>query len=161
LKASTSLPSRCITLHTDGACSGNPGPGGWGAVLCSYAGGVLTKQKDISGSEINTTNNRMELSAAINGLRELNNRCIAVFVFSDSKYVIDGITSHITNWKTNGWKTAGKKPVKNTDLWRELDELSEAFDDLNWKWIKGHAGVPHNERADDLARQAIETARTS
>jgi len=137
-----------VTIYTDGACSGNPGPGGWGAVLI-YNG----TEKDICGGERATTNNRMELMAAIKSLEELKKPC-NVDLYTDSNYVRNGIMTWIHDWKKRGWKTADKKPVKNVDLWQELDELS-AKHRVKWHWVKGHNGDPLNERADALARQGI------
>jgi ribonuclease HI len=140
-----------VTIYTDGACSGNPGPGGWGAILTS---GAL--RKEISGGDPDTTNNRMELMAAIAALRELKARS-QVELFTDSKYVKQGISEWITMWKANGWKRrSGKKllPVKNEDLWRELDALAQLHK-VMFRWVEGHAGHPENERADVLARNAI------
>ncbi len=138
-----------VDIYTDGACSGNPGPGGWGAVL-SYKG----KEREIHGAEANTTNNRMELTAAIKGLEALN-RPVKVRLHTDSVYLKDGITLWIENWKAKGWKTAKRKPVKNEDLWRRL-EAAAAGHEVEWRWVKGHAGDPGNERADELARQGVE-----
>lgn len=140
--------SGLITIHTDGACSGNPGPGGWGAVL-HWRG----HEKELSGAEAETTNNRMELLAAIKALEALK-RASKVRLVTDSIYVRDGVTKWIHGWKKNGWKTAAKKPVKNEDLWRRLDEVA-ARHDIVWEWVKGHAGHPENERADTLAREAV------
>ena len=134
-----------ITIFTDGACSGNPGPGGWGARL-ETADGVT----ELKGGEAATTNNRMELMAAIEALASLPDGS-DISLTTDSVYVKDGITSWITNWKTRGWKTAAKKPVKNVDLWQALDTQS-ARHKIEWKWVKGHAGHAGNERADELAR---------
>ncbi len=135
-------------VYTDGACSGNPGPGGWGAVL-----GWQGKTREISGGAAATTNNRMELMAAIAALESLT-RPVTVRIHTDSTYVKDGITQWIHRWKRNGWKTANKKPVKNEDLWRRLD-AALARHDVSWHWVKGHAGHPGNERADALARAAV------
>ena len=135
-------------VYTDGACSGNPGPGGWGALL-SWQG----KTREISGGEAATTNNRMELMSAIAALESLT-RPVTVRIHTDSTYVKDGITQWIHRWKRNGWKTANKKPVKNEDLWRRL-ETALARHDVSWHWVKGHAGHPGNERADALARDAV------
>ncbi len=135
-------------VYTDGACSGNPGPGGWGAVL-----GWQGKTREISGGEAATTNNRMELMAAIAALESLT-RPVTVRIHTDSTYVKHGITQWIHRWKRNGWKTANKKPVKNEDLWRRLD-AALARHDVSWHWVKGHAGHPGNERADALAREAV------
>jgi ribonuclease HI len=137
-----------VELFTDGACSGNPGPGGWGAILRSGA-----HEKELSGSEPATTNNRMEMTAVIRGLAALKQPS-SVILHTDSRYVLDGATKWIKNWKKNGWKTADKKPVKNDDLWRLL-EVEAARHDIHWKWVRGHAGHPENERADALARAAI------
>ena len=140
-----------VTIHTDGACSGNPGPGGWGAIL-AYG----DARKEISGGERQTTNNRMELTAAIEGLRALKERT-SVDLYTDSVYVKNGITEWIHAWKRNQWKRrSGKRwlPVKNDDLWKELDRLTGQHD-VTFHWVKGHAGDPDNERCDELARQAI------
>jgi len=137
-----------VVIHTDGACSGNPGPGGWGAIL-DYAG----TRKELFGGEAETTNNRMELLAAIAALRALTRPC-AVEMHVDSQYVKDGITKWIHGWKRNGWKTSDKKPVKNVELWQALDE-AVARHDISWHWVKGHAGHDENERADELARQGM------
>jgi len=134
-----------VEIWTDGACSGNPGPGGWGALM-RYG----EKVREISGGEPATTNNRMELRAAIEALSVLKRPC-AVTLHTDSRYVIDGITSWIHNWKARNWKTAAKKPVLNEDLWRQLDEQN-ARHSVDWRWVKGHDGDPGNERADELAR---------
>lgn len=139
---------KSVTIYTDGACSGNPGPGGWGALL-SWNG----NDKELFGGEAETTNNRMELMAAIVALESLKERC-NVGLYTDSKYVMDGINSWIVNWKKNDWRTAAKKPVKNADLWQRLDEAVQHHD-INWQWVKGHAGDPGNERADELARKGI------
>ncbi len=137
-----------VTIHTDGACSGNPGPGGWAAIL-SYNG----TEKELSGGAVDTTNNRMELTAAIEALNALK-RPVTVDLYTDSVYVRDGITKWIADWKTRGWKTAAKKPVKNADLWESLD-AAIAPHTVRWHWVKGHAGDPMNERADALARAAM------
>ena len=141
-----------VDVYTDGACSGNPGPGGWGAVLIS--GG---NEKEISGGEAGTTNNRMELMAAIMALEAMK-RPVEVHLHTDSTYVRDGITKWIHGWKKNGWKTAAKKPVKNADLWQRLEEAAGRHK-VEWHWVKGHAGHPENERADELAREAIKALR--
>lgn len=143
-----SSKDKIVEIYTDGACSGNPGPGGWGALLL-YG----ENEKEITGGEFETTNNRMELTAAIEALRLLKRRC-TVHLHTDSTYVRDGITKWITGWKAKGWKTAAKKPVKNEDLWRALDSAA-AKHDIEWKWVKGHAGDPGNERADALANQGM------
>ena len=145
--------TEAIEVHTDGACSGNPGPGGWGAVL-RWKG----HEKELSGGEAATTNNRMELMAAIAALEALT-RPSRVVIWTDSGYLKGGITGWIKGWKKNGWKTTGKQPVKNRDLWERLDALC-ARHEVQWRWLKGHAGHPLNERADALARAAIEAART-
>ena len=137
-----------IDIFTDGACSGNPGPGGWGVIL-RWRG----TEKELSGGAPETTNNRMELMAAIAGLESLT-RPVKARVHTDSRYVKDGITLWIAKWKQNGWKTAAKKPVKNADLWQRL-ELAVGAHDVEWHWIRGHTGHPENERADALARRAI------
>jgi len=137
-----------IHIHTDGACSGNPGPGGWGALMR-----WRDHERELSGSEADTTNNRMELTAAIRALEAVK-RPARVVVHTDSTYVEDGITRWIHGWKKNGWKTAAKKPVKNEDLWRQLD-AALAPHKVEWRWVKGHAGDPDNERADQLAREAV------
>ena len=141
-----------VDIWTDGACSGNPGPGGWGAVL-RYG----ETEKELSGAEAATTNNRMELMAAIEALNALK-RPTKVRLHTDSKYVMDGVTKWIHGWKKNGWKTADKKPVKNEDLWRAL-ETAASRHDVTWKWVKGHADDVMNNRADELARGAIKTLR--
>ena len=137
-----------IEIFTDGACSGNPGPGGWGAILRS--GG---HEKELSGGEQATTNNRMELMAAIEALKALKSAS-AVTLYTDSRYVMDGAMTWLKSWKARGWKTADKKPVKNEDLWRALDEQL-ARHEIKWKWVRGHTGHAENERADALARGAI------
>ncbi len=140
--------SQIVDIYTDGACSGNPGPGGWGAIL-RWRG----QEKEIYGGEPDTTNNRMELTAAIMALEALN-RSVRARLHTDSTYVKDGITSWIENWKKKGWKTANRKPVKNADLWQRLDDAARAHH-VEWHWVKGHAGHPENERADELARRGI------
>ena len=136
-------------IYTDGGCRGNPGPGGWGVVL--QAGSA---EKELWGGEANTTNNRMELTAVIRALRALT-RPASVQIHTDSQYVQKGISQWIHNWKRNGWKTADKKPVKNADLWQELDRISQQHR-ITWLWVKGHAGHPGNERADTLANRGID-----
>ena len=143
-----------VELFTDGACRGNPGPGGWGVVLR-----FGDHEKELFGGEPLTTNNRMELLAVIRGLEALKRRC-AVDVTTDSVYVKNGITQWIHNWKRNGWRTAAKKPVKNEDLWRLLDDVATRHD-IRWHWVKGHAGHPENERADALANRAIDEMRAA
>lgn len=145
---STDLKS--IDVFTDGACSGNPGPGGWGALL-RFNG----HERELYGGEDETTNNRMELMAAIMALETLTERC-HVDLYTDSKYVMEGINTWIANWKKNGWRTAAKKPVKNADLWQRLDEANGRHE-VSWHWVKGHAGHEGNERADELARMGIPT----
>ena len=142
-----------IVAYTDGACSGNPGPGGWGAVLVAREGAAVVKERLLSGGEALTTNNRMELMAAIAALEALA-RPTALTVVTDSNYLRDGVTKWIHGWKRNGWRTADKKPVKNEDLWRRLDTAA-ARHELRWDWVKGHAGHPENERADELARAGM------
>ncbi|EAQ03859.1 ribonuclease HI [Pseudooceanicola batsensis HTCC2597] len=139
--------------YTDGACSGNPGPGGWGVLLQAKDGETVLKERDLKGGEAATTNNRMELLAAINALEALG-RSTAITIVTDSAYVKNGVTGWIHGWKRNGWKTAAKKPVKNADLWQRLDE-AQARHDVTWQWVKGHAGHPENERADELARAGM------
>ncbi len=137
-----------IEAFTDGACSGNPGPGGWGVLLR-----MGKHEKELCGGVRGTTNQRMELQAAIESLKALKKHC-AITIHSDSKYVVQGMTTWIHGWKKNGWKNASKKPVANQDLWEELDQLS-ARHDVIWAWVKGHSGHPGNERADELARKGI------
>jgi len=148
-----------LFAYTDGACSGNPGPGGWGAVLEARDGDTLIKARDLSGAEADTTNNRMELMAAIAALEALE-RPSAITVVTDSTYVKDGITGWIHGWKKNGWKNAAKKPVKNADLWQRLD-AAQARHRVKWEWVKGHAGHEQNERADDLARAEIKSLKAA
>lgn len=140
--------SNHVELFTDGACSGNPGPGGWGALL-RYKG----TEKELSGAEPDTTNNRMELMAAIEGLKAVKRTC-DVTLYTDSKYVLQGVTEWMDGWKSRGWKTADKKPVKNQDLWMALDEQVNRHH-VKWQWVKGHNGHVENERVDELARMAI------
>lgn len=140
-------------IFTDGACSGNPGPGGWGALL-KWGG----KEREIFGGEKDTTNNRMELTAVIKALETLK-RPVKVRLFTDSTYVMQGITKWIHGWKKNGWKTSSKEPVKNADLWRELEAATERHD-IEWRWVKGHAGHDGNERADQLANKGVDLARS-
>ncbi|HEY8352509.1 MAG TPA: ribonuclease HI [Sphingomonadales bacterium] len=143
-----------VEIYTDGACSGNPGPGGWGAILV-WKG----REKELWGGEPQTTNNRMELTAVIQALNALNRPC-KINLHTDSRYVMDGITRWIHGWRRNGWRTADKKPVKNADLWQALVEAM-APHEINWIWVKGHAGHEGNERADALARRAIEEMRSA
>lgn len=140
---------KSVEIFTDGACSGNPGPGGWGALLR-----FGENERELSGGDAETTNNRMELTAAIEALKALKEPC-QVDLYTDSVYVRDGISGWIDGWKRNGWKTAAKKPVKNLELWQALDE-ARARHTVRWHWIKGHAGHPENERADELARAGME-----
>ncbi|NKC13225.1 MAG: ribonuclease HI [Gammaproteobacteria bacterium] len=141
-----------VEIHTDGACSGNPGPGGW-AVLLRYG----EHERELSGGEARTTNNRMELMAIITGLEALLRPC-DVLVRSDSRYVLDGATRWMSGWRRNGWRTAAKTAVKNDDLWRRLD-AAQTGHRIEWQWVKGHSGDPDNERVDALARQAIKQYR--
>ena len=143
-----SSPEGQVTIYTDGACSGNPGPGGWGAVL--FYNGL---KHEISGGEVRTTNNRMEMTGAIRALAALKVRC-SVVLYTDSIYLRNGITSWIIKWKANNWKRNKTSSVKNVDLWKELDRLN-CEHDVTWKWVKGHSGDEWNERADELARNAI------
>lgn len=143
-----------LFAYTDGACSGNPGPGGWGVLLIARNGDTVLKERELKGGEPDTTNNRMELLAAINALEALE-RPSAITVVTDSAYVKNGVESWIYGWKRNGWQTSNKKPVKNVDLWQRLDE-ARGRHDVTWEWIKGHAGHPENERADALAREGME-----
>ncbi len=142
-----------LFAYTDGACSGNPGPGGWGALLQAKDGETVVKERELCGGEADTTNNRMELLAAISALEALD-RPSRITVVTDSAYVKGGITAWLHSWKRNGWKTMAKKPVKNEDLWRRLDDAA-ARHDVTWEWVKGHAGHPENERADALARAGM------
>jgi ribonuclease HI len=141
-----------VTIYTDGACSGNPGPGGWGAILMASG-----KERELWGGEAHTTNNRMELMAAIQSLETLKRPC-KVELHTDSQYVRQGITEWISGWKARGWRTASKDPVKNDDLWKRLD-AARARHEVDWRWVKGHAGDPLNERADALARRGVEEVR--
>ena len=142
------LQKEIVVIYTDGACSGNPGPGGWGALL-QYKG----KSKELCGGESQTTNNRMELTAAIEAINSLKGDAV-IELHTDSTYVKDGVTKWMMNWKKNGWKTAAKKPVKNKDLWLALDDAI-ARHHIKWKWVKGHAGDPGNEKADELANAGM------
>lgn len=142
-----------LFAYTDGACSGNPGPGGWGALLQAKDGNTIVKERTLKGGEADTTNNRMELLAAINALESLT-RNTEITIVTDSNYVKNGITSWIFGWKKNGWKNAAKKPVANAELWKRLD-TANAQHTVTWEWVKGHAGHPENERADELARAGM------
>jgi ribonuclease HI len=142
-----------LFAFTDGACSGNPGPGGWGVVLQAKDGDALLKERELCGGAAETTNNRMELTAAIEALETLE-RESKITLITDSVYVKDGITKWLWGWKKNGWRTAAKKPVKNAELWQKLD-AAQARHQVIWQWVKGHAGQPENERADALARQGM------
>lgn len=142
------MPQRTVIIYTDGACSGNPGPGGWGSVLM-YKG----HRRELSGGETDTTNNRMEMMAVIKALETLKRPC-NITLHTDSTYVMKGMTEWLEGWKKRNWRTAGKKPVKNVDLWQRLETAIDAHQ-VKWVWVKGHSGVPENERADFLATQAI------
>lgn len=142
-----------LFAYTDGACSGNPGPGGWGVLLVAKNGEAILKERELNGGEEETTNNRMELLAAIQALEALE-RPSALTIITDSAYVKNGVTGWIHGWKANGWRTSAKKPVKNEDLWRRLDE-AQGRHNVQWEWVKGHAGHPENERADELARAGM------
>ena len=142
-----------LFAYTDGACSGNPGPGGWGVLLIAREGGAVVKERELSGGEVLTTNNRMELLAAISALETLA-KPSEITVVTDSAYVKNGVTEWIHGWKRNGWRTAGKDPVKNAELWQRLD-AAQARHRVVWRWIKGHAGHAENERADALARAGM------
>lgn len=142
-----------LFAYTDGACSGNPGPGGWGVLMQAKEGETVVKERELQGGEAETTNNRMELLAAIKALETLS-KPSAITIVTDSAYVKNGVTGWIHGWKRNGWKTSNKKPVKNVELWQRLDEAA-ARHDVTWEWVKGHAGHPENERADELARAGM------
>lgn len=148
--------TKTLEIYTDGACRGNPGPGGWGAVLIysSETAGQAEQRKELWGGENPTTNNRMELMAAIKALEALNRPC-ELTLYTDSQYVRKGITEWIANWKKRGWKTAAKKPVKNADLWQLLDEQVQRHA-VTWQWVKGHSGNPGNELADELANRGVD-----
>ena len=147
-----------LFAYTDGACSGNPGPGGWGAILVARDGGTEIRRRELNGGAPVTTNNRMELMAAISALEALE-RPSPITLVTDSIYVKDGITKWVHGWKRNGWKTAAKKPVKNEELWRRLDEAVSRHQ-VAWEWVKGHAGHPENERADELVREGMAPFKT-
>lgn len=142
-----------LFAYTDGACSGNPGPGGWGVLLQAMQGDAVVKERTLQGGEAETTNNRMELLAAIHALETLE-RASAITIVTDSAYVKNGITGWMHGWKRNGWRTSNKKPVKNVELWQRLD-AAQARHQVKWEWVKGHAGHPENERADELARAGM------
>jgi ribonuclease HI len=142
------MPHRTVIIYTDGACSGNPGPGGWGSVLM-YRG----HRRELSGGDAGTTNNRMELMAVIKALEALTRPC-NITIHTDSTYVMKGMTEWLAQWKQRNWLTAAKKPVKNVELWQRLEKAIDSHK-VDWKWVKGHSGVPENERADELARLAI------
>ena len=143
-----------VVIYTDGACKGNPGPGGWGVLMRSPDG----SEKEIFGGELGTTNNRMEMMAVIQALQSLKRPC-SVTLYLDSQYVLKGITEWLAGWKAKGWKTAAKQPVKNVDLWQTLDTLAlQGVHTIDWRWVKGHAGDPGNERADALANRGVELA---
>jgi ribonuclease HI len=147
-----------LFAYTDGACSGNPGPGGWGVLLVARNGQVVLKQRTLQGGAPDTTNNRMELLAAISALEALERRSELTIV-TDSAYVKNGVTTWMSGWKSNGWRTAGKKSVKNQDLWQRLDQATSRHS-VRWQWVKGHAGHAENERADELARQGMAPFKT-
>jgi len=147
-----------LFAYTDGACSGNPGPGGWGALMQAMDGAAVVKERELKGGEANTTNNRMELLAAIHALEALE-RDTEITIVTDSNYVKNGITGWIFGWKKNGWKNAAKKPVANVELWQRLD-AANARHRVTWQWVKGHAGHPQNERADALARAGMAPFKT-
>jgi ribonuclease HI len=147
-----------LFAYTDGACSGNPGPGGWGVLMIAREDGQNVKERSLSGGEAHTTNNRMELLAAISALETLV-RASEITIITDSAYVKNGVTEWIHSWKRNGWRTAGKDPVKNVDLWQRLD-AAQARHKVTWRWIKGHAGHAENERADELARAGMAPFKT-
>jgi ribonuclease HI len=143
-----------LFAYTDGACSSNPGPGGWGVLLRALQGGKIIKERTLNGGAAETTNNQMELLAAIHALEALE-KPSNITVVTDSAYVKNGVTGWIFGWKRNGWKTSNKKPVKNVELWQRLD-TAQARHTVTWEWVKGHAGHPENERADELAREGME-----
>jgi len=146
-----------IVAFTDGACSGNPGPGGWGVLLQAREGGRIVRERELKGGAPGTTNNRMELMAAITALETLKGPS-RITIVTDSAYVKDGVTGWIHGWKRNGWKTTAKKPVKNADLWQRLDAAQDRHE-VTWEWVRGHAGHPENERADLLAREGMKPFR--
>lgn len=146
------MSKKKVTIYTDGACSGNPGVGGWSAIML-----FQDHRKDIYGREENTTNNKMELTAVINGIKTLKKTPCNVVLYTDSLYVKNGITKWIHTWKINGWKTSNNKPVKNMELWQELDKCASQYE-IDWQWVRGHNGDKYNEEADRLARQAIADA---
>ena len=143
-----------LFAYTDGACSGNPGPGGWGVLLVAKTHQKIIKERELCGGQDSTTNNQMELLAAISAL-EILDRPSKIKIITDSSYVKNGVTQWLENWKKNEWKTAARKPVKNAELWRRLDEARSRHE-VAWEWVKGHAGHPENERADELARKGME-----
>lgn len=147
-----------LHAYTDGACSGNPGPGGWGVLMRATNGDEIIKERELSGGEALTTNNQMELMAAIMALETLE-RASTITVVTDSAYVKNGVTGWIHGWKRNGWKTSAKKPVKNVELWQRLD-AAQAGHTVTWEWVKGHAGHPENEKADELARAGMAPFKT-
>ncbi|MCC5991639.1 MAG: ribonuclease HI [Rhodobacteraceae bacterium] len=147
-----------LVAYTDGACSGNPGPGGWGVLLRAMRGDRILKERELSGGEADTTNNRMELMAAIMALETLRQPS-SITIVTDSAYVKNGVTGWIHGWKRNGWRTSNKKPVKNVELWQRLD-AAQAPHQVSWEWVKGHAGHPENERADELARAGMAPFKT-
>jgi ribonuclease HI len=151
MKKGASMPD--LFAYTDGACSGNPGPGGWGVLMLAREGGAVVKERTLQGGEQMTTNNRMELMAAISALEALT-KPVEITIVTDSAYVKNGVTEWIHSWKRNGWRTAGKDPVKNAELWQRLD-AAQAQHKVIWRWIKGHAGHAENERADELARAGM------
>ena len=142
-----------LVAYTDGACSGNPGPGGWGVLMRALRGGEVIREREISGGAAETTNNQMELMAAITALETLD-KPSTITIVTDSQYVRNGVTQWIHGWKRNGWRTASRKPVKNAELWQRLD-TAQARHQVIWEWVKGHAGHPENERADELARAGM------
>jgi len=148
------MPKHKLVAYTDGACSGNPGPGGWGVLLQAFSDNKVVKERELSNGERLTTNNKMELRAAIAAL-EILDRTSEITIITDSKYVMNGVQTWLAGWKKNNWKTASKKPVKNEELWKRLDLLCKQHE-VNWKWVKGHAGDMGNERVDKLARSAME-----